>query len=54
MLKVEVTLDFLDKPGMKEVSRAMSDDGPQDGSAQQIEIPQEIEDLMADQLVPEA
>ena len=36
LLKVEVTLNFLHEPGMKEVSRAVSDDGPEDRFAQQI------------------
>ena len=54
MLKVKVTLDFLHEPGMEKVACAVSDDGPYNRSAQEIQISQKVQDLMADQLIAEA
>lgn len=49
-----MTLDFLHEPGMEKVARVVGDDSPYNRSAQKIQIPQEIQHLMADQLIAEA
>src|SRR5574337_235823 len=49
-----MTLDLSYEPGVKVVTGAVSNDGPEDRPAKKIEVSQQIEDLMADQLVSKA
>lgn len=54
MLQVKMALDLAYESGVKVVAGAMRDDRPDDRSTKQIEVSQQVEDLMANQLVPEA
>lgn len=54
MLQVQMTLDLPYEPGVKVVTGTVSDDGSDDRPAEKIEVSQQVEDLMADQLIPES